>query len=223
MRGDSLGQLLESHAHRHVHKPHLTNYTEIIAFITLNQESCSSNRRVVPKSLCICFRFHFPRVRKKIPFPSMHRLRMSVRFREKERESPGRGTRPTRSSRSDWRLSRERLSNGLSLRFAYGWVRKSANEQEKPRSIDASKEDDVLSSLENGARSWDRPALITRRRTITPIKASLSLFLRYTAFPSSRRFRFIVFPRPRSHTYNDGVSIVSCGRSLSTIKLRGGQ
>lgn len=114
----------------------------------------------------------------------------------------------------------------VSLRFAYGWVRKSANEQERPRSIDASKEDDVLSSLENGARSWDRPALIIREEGQLRLssQASLSLSLPFSQTPHFPcRFRFIVFPRPRSYThlYDDRISIVSCGRSLSTIKLRG--
>lgn len=105
----------------------------------------------------------------------------SVRFRE-EWEA-GRGTRPTRSSRSD---SHGKGFPTVSLRFAYGWVRKSANEQEASidRCIERGRR--ILSSLENGARSWDRSALITQEEE--QLRLSLSLFLRYTAFPSSIPF-----------------------------------
>jgi len=93
----------------------------------------------------------------------------SVRFRE-EREA-GRGTRPTRSSRSD---SHGKGFPTVSLRFAYGWVRKSANEQEASidRCIERGRR--ILSSLENGARSWDRPALITREEEQLRLSLSLS-------------------------------------------------
>lgn len=93
-------------------------------------------------------------------------------------------------------LSRERLSNGLSLRFAYGRVRKSANDEPggtsiARRCIGAGREDDaarVLSRLRTArARSAGADNAL-RGGTITPIRPGPSHRYRIAFPPSSIPF-----------------------------------
>lgn len=153
----------------------------------MNHAATTESLTQVPYLSSRLFRFRFP------TYPEFNAsFNASAQFCTEERRQVEELVRldPFR----DWRLSRERLSNGLSLRFAYGWVRKSASRKRDGRCHDrrnVSGEETtarVLSPLARSSRADN-----ARRRTITPIK-----ILRYRISPVSCRFRFIVFPRPRS-------------------------
>jgi len=71
----------------------------------------------------------------------------------------------------DQRLSRERLSNGLSLRFAYGWVRKSVSRERGGRcrrstwSGEETTGPRIIAAFARSSRADN-----VKRRTITPIE-----------------------------------------------------